>query len=187
MERKGLLRLPEAFGTDQKLFVVQQCNQNIKQSNSYNWIIFWKRFNRKLMTSTCHKHFQLGKIIRLALIHSHTHNSITVFFFLNNSVLIKWCVFRTYFTWSDDIRSCEVTKLLMLGLKNLAMFDSNMWKQHWQQAANNMPLSSKIHHRTAPLLARQGWRWPNENPRWMTYIVISLQCVTKCLIYVWNR
>lgn len=40
---------------------------------------------------------------------------------LQNCIKIVWMFCVTYSTWSDDILSCEVMKLLMLGLKNLAM------------------------------------------------------------------
>lgn len=43
------------------------------------------------------------------------YNGYTVF-------VMKWGGCRTFITWSDDILSCEVTKVLILGLKNLAMF-----------------------------------------------------------------
>lgn len=71
----------------------------------------------------------LSYIIRLIHFKWFIHSSVTA---TKNSVLINWCVSRTFITWSDDILSCEVTKLLMLGLRNLAMFDSHAWKQHWQ-------------------------------------------------------
>lgn len=85
-----------------------------------------------------------------------------------SSVFIDWCSIGTYFTWSDDILSCEVTKLLMLGLKNLAMFDSHMWKQRWQWQPN-MPLSSNTPQDDA-IISRTGVttsasRWPMEKPR----------------------
>lgn len=43
------------------------------------------------------------------------YNGYTVF-------VMKWGGCRTFITWSDDILSCEATKVLILGLKNLAMF-----------------------------------------------------------------
>lgn len=75
----------------------------------------------------------------------------------NNTVLIIRHIFGGgNITWSDDL-NWDVTKLLTLGLRNLAMFDWKAWKQQRQwPKQNNMPLSLKIRFWTAPLRCPRG-------------------------------
>lgn len=51
-----------------------------------------------------------------------TKNTIFPVIIFKKNIQAHW-LFLNVFTWSDDILSCEETKLLMLGLKNLAISD----------------------------------------------------------------